>query len=192
MTNYPAGTVVHAVQELGGTFVFLDKSAADTFYDGEEGAVDLCRGAYTLRADHDSLDSAADEATTYFEPDYQDFPQIETHRLVGWGDFEDLHDQIRSRLFGHLARLAAPVVVEYHSDLYRDAQWIAENVTGPCEMDFVVRYHGTFLGMVGAEWNMARTHIQSTSGHGETDRFYYLSLTMTDKREWLLTIRRNR
>lgn len=123
---------------------------------------------------------------------YQDEPDVETHRLVGWGDFDDLSDQIRARLFGHLARLAGPVVAEYHSDLYRDAHWIAENVNGPINLDFVVRYHGTFLGEVGAEWNMARAYTQSTSNHGEVDEFYRLVLTVDDRREWYLTITRTR
>lgn len=116
---------------------------------------------------------------------------VETHRLVGWGtDAEFIKGYVLPRVFGHLVRLAAPVVQEFHSDLYSDAEWLPLNVTGPCEMDFVVRQHGTHLGMVGENWNMARSYMESPSMWTGGDRFYRLALTVDDRGEWSLTITR--
>ncbi len=72
---------------------------------------------------------------------------ITTHRLVGWGTFEDLRESILARLFGHMVVLAQPVVEEYHSDLFHDASWLRANVTGETEFEFVVRTSGTNLGV---------------------------------------------
>lgn len=131
------------------------------------------------------LDEATGQPASAFES--------ETHRLVGWGSFEDIGTgYVLPRVFGHLVRLTAGVVQEYHSDLYRDAEWLPKNVTGPCEMDFVVRYHGTHLGLVGADWNTAGAYINSPSNWGESDRFYRLALTADQTREWFLTITRTR
>lgn len=38
---------------------------------------------------------------------------------------------VLSCLFGHLVRLAGPVVEHYHGDLYGDVQWLDANVDGP-------------------------------------------------------------
>lgn len=111
-----------------------------------------------------------------------------THRLVGWGVWSQIGEYVLPRLFGHLVALATPVVKEYHGDLFRDAEWLRATVTGPIEMDYVVRHHGTHLGEVGAAWNMARSYMDSPAMHGKTDRFYRLSLTVDDRGEWSLTI----
>lgn len=187
--EYPAGTVVHAVQEQGGTFVFVDKAKADEFYEGEKGAVNLCRGTYTLLNDHDGLDSAADEAAMNFGPGL--VGHAETHRLVGYStDDRFIQECVLSRVFGHLVTLAAPVVQHYHSDLYQDAGWIKQHVTGPCEMDFVVRTYGTHLGMVGSDRSMAAAYLNSPSMQEENARGYRLALTVDERREWWLTTTR--
>lgn len=69
-----------------------------------------------------------------------------THRLVGWGSFEDLASSIKPRVFGHMVQLAIPVVKEYHSDLFHDATWLNENLTADLTFDYVVRTSGTNLG----------------------------------------------
>lgn len=130
-----------------------------------------------------------DIATSIIKDELGGSEVSETHRLVGWGSWEDIgEDYVLPRVFGHLVRLAAPVVQEFHSDLYRDAQWLPKNVTGPCEVDFVVRHSGTYLGINGAKWNMARTYITSPSNWSKGDRFYRLALTVDDRGEWSLTI----
>lgn len=46
---------------------------------------------------------------------------VTRHRLVGFGDWATMKPSLVQRVFGHLVRLATPVVEEYHSDLYWDA-----------------------------------------------------------------------
>jgi hypothetical protein len=67
-----------------------------------------------------------------------------TERLTGWGTFEQLH--VLPLLFGQMVKRAIPVVQEYHSDLYHDAFWLEQNVTGETEFDFLVRTSGTNIG----------------------------------------------
>lgn len=67
-----------------------------------------------------------------------------TERLTGWGTFEEL--AVLPLLFGQMVKRAIPVVREYHSDLYHDAHWLAQHVTGETEFDFLVRTSGTNLG----------------------------------------------
>lgn len=89
----------------------------------------------------------------------------ETIALVGWGTFDDLARQIKARLFGELVRRSQTVVEEYHLDLFSDAMRINEEVTGPCEFDWLVRRHGTYLSFDSDYANMARgmAGIESTN-----------------------------
>jgi len=75
---------------------------------------------------------------------------IEKVRLTGWGTFEDLHLSIRALLFGHMVKRAIPVVHEYHSDLFHDANWITEHVNGPCTFDWLARESGTNISLTDA------------------------------------------
>jgi len=71
-------------------------------------------------------------------------------RLVGWGTFEDLQLSIRARLFGELVKRATPVVKEYESDLFHDANWLTQHVNGPCTFDWLVRDSGTNISLTDA------------------------------------------
>ena len=116
-------------------------------------------------------------------------PESTTHRLVGWGSFLNLQDQIRARLFGHLVVLATPVVKEYHSDLFHDAQWLRDNVVGETEFHFVVRDSGTGVGPTARFQKdspgavMYRLSLtcdrRYTSGHPDHDPSGEWSLTIT-------------
>lgn len=75
------------------------------------------------------------------------------HRLVGWGDWESVKPSLIQRVFGHMVRLAAPVVTEYHSDLYWDAvnlEAILDNGMNQTETAtsflYAVRTSGTNFG----------------------------------------------
>lgn len=71
-----------------------------------------------------------------------------THRLWGYSDTFDA-DNLHQRIFGFLVQMAAPVVKEYHGDLFHDAEWVRANVTGPNEAGsflFCVRHSGTNIG----------------------------------------------
>lgn len=110
-----------------------------------------------------------------------------TSLLVGWGDFDTLAETIHMRLFGHLVRLAAPVVVEHHGDLFIDAQTIAEEVNGPCRFDFFVRHLGTHLYMWrdNSPSDMVEP-IRSARSDGLVH--YRITLTCDSRQEWHLSI----
>lgn len=73
----------------------------------------------------------------------------ETVRLYGWvEEWKEAESPVRALLFGELARRAVPVVRTYLSDLYHDTEWIRENVTGPTEFLYMVRYNGTHIGSI--------------------------------------------
>jgi hypothetical protein len=57
---------------------------------------------------------------------------------------------VDAHVFGALVKLALPVLTNYHSDLYRDAQWLQANLTADVVGDaltfwFVVRPSGTHI-----------------------------------------------
>lgn len=108
--------------------------------------------------------------------------------LVGWGSYTDLKDQIVARTFGHLVRLAAPVVKEYHSDLYWDAVNLGANldlglnaVETATSLYFVVRHSGTWFG--------EQAILAATSNLGDkTLRLYHLDIGCDERQAWTITI----
>lgn len=65
------------------------------------------------------------------------------HTLGSWTDSIDV---LRPRIFGILADIAWPVVYNYRSDLYHDAMWLNENLSGPDCFYFAVDESGTSIG----------------------------------------------
>lgn len=100
-----------------------------------------------------------------------------THDLWGWGDFDG--SALHQRIFGHLVVLATPVVKEYHSDLFHDALWIKETVTGPTSFLFLVRHSGTHLGRSAA--------LMFESVHYDAV-LYNIDLSVDERKRWTLTI----
>jgi hypothetical protein len=73
--------------------------------------------------------------------------------ITGFYDtWPEAADSVRTHLFGVLVDLtvgALPgttTLMEFRSDLFRDAQWLTENVNGPMTFPFMVRHSGTQLG----------------------------------------------
>lgn len=65
-------------------------------------------------------------------------------------------DSVRASLFGAMiATLPAGTIEHYHSDLYRDVQWIDTYVTGPMTFWWLVHDCGSHIGDGGA----ARDHL---------------------------------
>lgn len=64
-------------------------------------------------------------------------------RLWGWS--EEINTSVKAILFGELVSLAAPIQEHYQSDLYHDALWVNEFVTGPCTFWFSVGPWGTSI-----------------------------------------------
>lgn len=59
---------------------------------------------------------------------------------------ESTLESVRAALFGVLVELAQPHVKHYQSDLYHDARWIREHVSGPLDFFFAVADTGTEIG----------------------------------------------
>lgn len=69
------------------------------------------------------------------------------HRIGSW-EFPKDAASIRAVVFGHMVRLATPIVRHYVSDLYHDATWLTEHVTGDdARFLFAAREMGTTIGM---------------------------------------------
>ncbi len=61
-------------------------------------------------------------------------------------DVTDLN-QVPALVFGHLADLCAPVLQAYRSDLYHDAMWLTEHVTGQAvSFFFAFTDSSTYIG----------------------------------------------
>lgn len=72
----------------------------------------------------------------------------------------EINDGLRARVFGELVRIAGTVMEAYQSDLWHDAAWIRENVTGP-ESTFYwsVNASGTSIGVEpGVGWVRERRY----------------------------------
>lgn len=111
--------------------------------------------------------------------------EITEHRL--WGFSETIEDPVQTLLWGHLYRLAHPVVSLEHgypSDLYRDALWIDKWVTGPCVFFFAVHEFGTHIGMDarGPEWLQGH--------HDDTRIAYRIELFKKGRGDWWVSITR--
>lgn len=88
----------------------------------------------------------------------------ETIEIAMWGDWSDLEDQIKSRLFGWMLAEAGGTVKNYLSDLYWDAQWI-RGLTGAEVLHWFVREHGTWSGSMA----VAARDNQMTGTYYEID-----------------------
>ena len=63
---------------------------------------------------------------------------------------------LHGALFGAMVRSATPVVREYHSDLFHDAQRLPELLTGQGGFWWAVRHSGTNTGdMALAQWEIS-------------------------------------
>lgn len=106
--------------------------------------------------------------------------RTEKVRLTGWGTFDELGRSIKALLFGEMVKRATPVVEQYHSDLFHDALWINETVTGPTTIDFLVRTSGTNTGLAGVVPNSAVIGVEIGAPGGV---FYEIEL-VTENGMW--------
>lgn len=103
----------------------------------------------------------------------------ETVRLYGWTDWPEAAGPVRAKLFGEMVKRAGSVIVEYHGDLYHDAQWINENVNGPCEFLWMPRHSGTHIGPLAEMWER-----QSSA---EPRTLYHVAVTVDGRGQWFAT-----
>lgn len=64
--------------------------------------------------------------------------------LCGW--YDEINDSVRALLFGEMVKRTIGVVENYHSDLFRDAQWITEHVKDAMVFYWAPRTYGTNIG----------------------------------------------
>jgi hypothetical protein len=102
-------------------------------------------------------------------PDYET-AAAEKVQLTGWGTFEDLANGILAKLFGEMILRAIPVIHEYHSDLFHDAEWIRAHVTGETTFDWMVRPSGTNIGSESVA-------AQQSIGPGAGAITYHIAIT---------------
>lgn len=56
-------------------------------------------------------------------------------------------DVATAQVFGRLLNLGVPLLTHFHSDLYHDALWLQEHLTGTeCTFFYGVRQTGTLVG----------------------------------------------
>lgn len=105
--------------------------------------------------------------------------KLDTNTLQWGGSWADAQSTIRAVLFGTMVDLARDRIKHYRSDLYHDALWISENITGPRQFDWVVRESGTFIGEV----------VQYVSDDDWTDTVRYrFDIRVENDRKWILDI----
>lgn len=115
-----------------------------------------------------------------------------THDLVGWGNYIDLRDAILQRVFGFMVRAAAPVVKEYHGDLFIDAEWlrtwldatlgnpdVSPGGFGSVNFDYCVRSSGT---------NANQTAALMFNGLAYDAALYHFTLRSDERGRWMLDI----
>lgn len=84
-------------------------------------------------------------------------------------------DVPRQLIFGQLVKLACPVVMHYHSDLYHDAMWLNSHI--PDEVYRFVFFYG-----VRATGTSIGTDAQSV--RVSNDRVYRITVTNRQTGEW--------
>lgn len=104
--------------------------------------------------------------------------KIDSKILAYGGEWEHVASSIRSRLFGHMVILADDRIKFYKSDLYHDALWIEEYITGPIYFDWIVGEFGTYIGDIVKEMK-----VKGQRG----DIMYRLEIKHDDG-QWLLDI----
>lgn len=86
------------------------------------------------------------------------------------GDVKDV-SVLASAVFGEMIKLSAPIVAHYHGDLYHDAMWLSEFLTGQ-RLDFAWSFdgNGTNIGtdesLVLRRRVWVRFTVTATNGNG--------------------------
>lgn len=89
--------------------------------------------------------------------------------------------EVIENVFGQLVKLAQPVITDYRSDLYWDAVWLQENMTGS-EFTFFwgVRKYGTHIGQDSALIGRYADNLYSITVTCDEGRF---TMTVTPDKE---------
>lgn len=96
-----------------------------------------------------------------------------------WGaDWEGSESSVRALVFGKMVGLGQNRIERYQSDLFHDAIWLRENLTGPMQFDWIARASGTFIGEVCS-------HVKTEDYENSV---YYRFEIVEEDRKWTLNI----
>lgn len=76
-------------------------------------------------------------------------------RNLVYSSFEEMESSIKAKVFGILVELSEGRIKDYRSDLWHDALWLNEAITGPMSFDWIVRDSGTFIGESAEQVDMS-------------------------------------
>lgn len=102
-----------------------------------------------------------------------------TYTLVYGGDWKDAESSIRAKVFGHMVELAHNRVKFYLSDLFHDAIWLKEEMTGPMSFEWITRESGTHIGEV--------CKYVKDDDYSDVSR-YRFEVLGDDRNRWILNI----
>lgn len=71
---------------------------------------------------------------------------MEERHLMTSSYWDDIASSVKAKTFGVLVELADEQIKHYKSDLFHDARWLDENITGFLQFEWVVRECGTHIG----------------------------------------------
>lgn len=74
-------------------------------------------------------------------------------RMLCYGTWDNSKSTIKALTFGILVELSEGRIENYRSDLWHDALWIEQYITGPTTFEWVVRDWGTHIGEAAAGFN---------------------------------------
>jgi hypothetical protein len=92
-------------------------------------------------------------------------------------------DSMRAQLFGALVERAAPLVEHYHSDLFRDAQWLMEHLSGPLVFWFGADVCGTAIGTDRSLIRMSRRNSWLVVVEDHPRGGFLVSLSVDERNE---------
>lgn len=113
---------------------------------------------------------------------------LSTHTVHLYGRDEDFTSAKRpalAALFGHMVKLTRPVTQNFVSDLYHDAHWLDEFITGETEFHWMARLNGTNIGEsaivqehITFEEPRDLYHVRITNTRGQWDAQFTLLVSV--------------
>jgi len=115
-------------------------------------------------------------------------PTATTETFLGGFGTDPAALSVVASAFGELVKLAAPVVERYHSDLFRDAEWLQANLTadvvgGALTFWYVVRTNGTYL-VQDTQWLAA---VRNAWQYDEALQVYSVAV-LNRRGSWIMLI----
>lgn len=103
--------------------------------------------------------------------------KIDSRTICWGGEWDDVKTTVRATVFAVMMELARDRVKHYVSDLYHDAVWLNESLTGQMQFDWVARESGTFIGESASNCKL---------GDWEKAIKYRFEIRVNEKNKWML------